>query len=885
MGVGPTVGVIPSNGAWGETPVQNPDIYDQSTLQNKGQGGSNSGPYEPIVSLPLLSYGSRAAAGSAMVAALAAVDVTAHTVITVPSGAFTWDAVPALPPGITGSLTIQFNDSLVTLTSGAPRLFDFARTADYQTFQNINIIGPLTVDNNNLGGQHHVVLGTYVAGSQTTGRRTNFAHLRVRKVRTINVPVDATATIHRLNIFISVTQLAASEGTQNTVTDVIVEDCRFEGGNQGVTIAGVVAGSVSGLNVYFDNIHLVRCWHSMLTAQASGGSQSHFQIGSAAQGGMARITDCYGYGSGDVGIETNAMTDMVVRGCVIEDANIGYYHVNYGAPVDVNAQTLTYDGCRYRRTGRTTGRGWVASGVNNNPLANVRLRACTAHKNEPTVGDVTAAADSALYMSANLASLAIEDFKIVWEGNLFGAAQLAATQALIYVRGLTSTVPIAIRNLQMILGGGRDGGASNAYAIRGVALEGLIDLDVNGVNFSAPSVSNLTTGAISVFHFGASNSTTLRGAIRRLVVGSISSGSAPRGLRIAGTGTLTLTRLDVVDADYTAAPASTVPFSFATAGQNERTVFASRLGLFGDGVDGALHFDGTTAVTLGDGSTLTPSSNIYTLTRDLFATTVIVDSGATVKTAGFRIYSTLSVANAGTLSANGKDASGATAGGTWSGTISSGSAAGGGVVTNATGAAGSATAAQSLSGAGGGGGGSGTGSPGAGGAVTAADGWTSKTGGTGGTAGTSGSAGGAGGATSILATRGNFHMLPTAALGFLSGNGTLNMLNGGAGGGAGAGDGTNAGGGGGGGAACMILAAPIVNNTGTISANGGAGGNGAAGNAGGGGGGGAGTIIIVGHQVTQGTVTVTGGAHGTGAGSGGNGSDGGAGTTIVNTVP
>lgn len=46
MTVGPTSGVIPNNGAFGYTP-QNPDVYDQTTLQNLGQGGSNSGPYVP----------------------------------------------------------------------------------------------------------------------------------------------------------------------------------------------------------------------------------------------------------------------------------------------------------------------------------------------------------------------------------------------------------------------------------------------------------------------------------------------------------------------------------------------------------------------------------------------------------------------------------------------------------------------------------------------------------------------------------------------------------------------------------------------------------------------------------------------------------------------
>src|SRR5581483_2041716 len=86
-------------------------------------------------------------------------------------------------------------------------------------------------------------------------------------------------------------------------------------------------------------------------------------------------------------------------------------------------------------------------------------------------------------------------------------------------------------------------------------------------------------------------------------------------------------------------------------------------GVFGNGADGDLVFDGISTV-LG----ITPSSNTYTLTRAIYARDITVASGVTVVDAGYPIhvtrnlflYGTIgSVANAG---AAGGNASGATKG-------------------------------------------------------------------------------------------------------------------------------------------------------------------------------------------------------------------------------
>src|SRR4051794_13567206 len=77
-------------------------------------------------------------------------------------------------------------------------------------------------------------------------------------------------------------------------------------------------------------------------------------------------------------------------------------------------------------------------------------------------------------------------------------------------------------------------------------------------------------------------------------------------------------------------------------------------GFWGDGSDGALVFDGTNSfgagLPAGMGTTSGAGPNlVYTLTRDIFGTTISVSAGKTVNTNGFRIFATVSLTNAGNI--------------------------------------------------------------------------------------------------------------------------------------------------------------------------------------------------------------------------------------------
>lgn len=312
--------------------------------------------------------------------------------------------------------------------------------------------------------------------------------------------------------------------------------------------------------------------------------------------------------------------------------------------------------------------------------------------------------------------------------------------------------------------------------------------------------------------------------------------------------------------------------------------------VFGDGSDGAA----------------TISSNT-TLTRDVFYTTLTVNSGFTLTTAGYRIFCNTSATVNGTIDRSGTTG---TVGNNASG-VSGGTAGAAGSGLTAGSLAGSATPSASTNGANGAGGGNTDGTQAGGPSAAAAETNLIKATGTSGVAGGKGgnsntNTGGASRAGAAATTGTQSVTNPkTSALGTLmidtastyaqlkSNNATSGSA-GGSSGATGTG-GSNSGGGGGGGGAgsnggILVLAAPTItiSATGVIQAKGGAGGNGGNGaastqtNDGGGGGGGGGSggsggvvVLIYKTLSNSGTISVAGGAGGTGGTGGAAGGAGG----------
>lgn len=303
--------------------------------------------------------------------------------------------------------------------------------------------------------------------------------------------------------------------------------------------------------------------------------------------------------------------------------------------------------------------------------------------------------------------------------------------------------------------------------------------------------------------------------------------------------------------------------------------------VFGQGDDGVAVFDGT-ATVLG----IAPSSGVYTLTKDICCTRIVVATGATIKTAGYRIYAreVLRLEGAAVIHADGtvgNNASGSTGGiknvGPAAGQLGGGGDGGkggnGGAVANGAGSSGDpASSVTNSKGAAGGAGSDGQAGGGAGGS------------------------GGAAGTLTTTTARVDTLMGGQALVAWSSGSFvTVKGGSGGGGGGGGGADAANPGGGGGGGGAgggvvmigCGTLS--LADGwTGRISVNGGNGGDGASGGGvatigGGGGAGGGGCIVIHAFRIEGAfslngsgdrAISARGGTGGNGVTRGANGSTG-----------
>jgi hypothetical protein len=296
-------------------------------------------------------------------------------------------------------------------------------------------------------------------------------------------------------------------------------------------------------------------------------------------------------------------------------------------------------------------------------------------------------------------------------------------------------------------------------------------------------------------------------------------------------------------------------------------------GLFGDGYDGALNFDGVTSVTLGDGTVITQAAGVYNLPRDIVATTVNIATGVVIEGKGFFIFATVSITGAGTavLRCNGGNGS------------NGGAALGGGGGTAAVASAGRYNA---LTAAGVSGGNSTGGSPGTATLQVNPQKSTSASGVLSGGAGGNGSGGVGGNAGLAVAGgvgQGTYRTFSAIVSGRTSGGTNIGAFGGSSGGGGGGTTGGTGGGGGSGAAGGYVgIFTPQVLGTLLLQVKGGNGGNATAGNAGGGGAGSGGRIAyLVWAGATNLTFDISGGTGGSKTGTGVAGGNGGVGEIIA----
>lgn len=495
--------------------------------------------------------------------------------------AFPWATVPALPKEITNKLIIRGNGVRITLSSGAPRFLGFNKVADHDTFQNIEIDG-FVIDAASISATAWgaVILGN-VTGSQSQ-LRINYQDITIRKVKAINVPTNFSSGSGAYGVWLTCTQAATGEATQNFAKRILIEDCDVYGGYAGFVVAGNTTGpGVVGYNTYLDDIRFNRCRHIQPAIVGRGANNginpwgSSFQIGSRAYGGVARVSNCYSYGIGDTGVEINGMRDALVENTIVDDAaGYAFFTCNFNWPdikTDGTApataspgQRIVYRNCHNRRRfGEAYGSAFRANTTLGIPLGSVVYEQCSYYRNA-TSPDWKNQNGEALGINAQIANVEIYNFKAEIEGVNY-TDSVGVTPSLVrFDQSTVSQATLTIKNMALDIRGVR-GGAAGSFTMTGIIFAtGSWRLDCDGVTFSS-AITGTTSGQIR----GHDLAGTLTGDLWKFKVTSTGDDPNPRGLVIRGTATLTIPdKVTIARADFSGLPAGGIEILPATGVQN-----------------------------------------------------------------------------------------------------------------------------------------------------------------------------------------------------------------------------------------------------------------------------------------------------------------------------
>lgn len=466
-----------------------------------------------------------AASGSAVSAAIAALGLAGGRV-ELAAGAHTWDSIPAIPPNLSGLLTISgAPDAVVSLTPAAPRFIDFARTDNHQVFRRWRLEN-LRIDAGGVGGKHHVIVGTYING--TTMARVNFEDGSVEDVVAYNIPTDNTLATHRLGIALNSFHVASGEPTENTITGIKVKGVKIFGGNAGVLIGG--NGPDSGVNVWLDEIDVEDTEFDGLVTPTVFYASSGLHIGGKGYGGRVKIARCKSKNTGDNGIEVNAFDNAVVEDSVVVDAaNVGFYSRNFHALRDTELARLSWENCRVEvnsivptRASNTYGRGFMLPEGVGNAFGEVNQKNCYVTVKSP--GEFHAPGYGFAVNGVPVRRLHLDVTVSVTNAAVTPSLAVYPTIAVVHPLGSCHTTG----DIRLKVSGAQSGGA--VASVRGATIGGsdhTLDLSVSG-DIDMPGVQNNQTMLVNI---GELTPTAISGNLR-VRAERMQGDAGPRGVRI-----------------------------------------------------------------------------------------------------------------------------------------------------------------------------------------------------------------------------------------------------------------------------------------------------------------------------------------------------------------
>lgn len=279
----------------------------------------------------------------------AAVDAcgTGGGTVNFPAGTYVVSRPIKLPAGNTDLLTLSGHGATIRLKNTTPRFLVWNRRAMHLTFRKFCVEG-FTVDAQNLhpaSSSGYSVLGfdSWTRSAYRWSSYLNIEDVTVKDCTVLNVATDPAQAWNARCINIYTGQAGGGEVTWNHIQDVLVQNCRCEGGAAGVMIWG---SGVANLSVTIDRVYIRDCWHDAMTTITNSVNSSNYHIGQYAQVGRAEITNCYGNRSGDVGVEIDQASEGLVENCRMDNSNWNaYYYTDFSVPLRQSAPQTTFRNC------------------------------------------------------------------------------------------------------------------------------------------------------------------------------------------------------------------------------------------------------------------------------------------------------------------------------------------------------------------------------------------------------------------------------------------------------------------------------------------------------------------------------------------------------------
>lgn len=328
---------------------------------------------------------------TAFINATTAASAAGGGVVYAPAGTYSFNTAthPGIPfPDGNPSLITYRGDgrgaTTIRLSANTPSFVTNSTTGATAKFQNV-CVEDMTLDANNTGA---TTTGGMIF---STFGKMNIDRVCARRVNTINVPIS-NSVAGRRGVDLTISTGGPTDPDALTMTNVLIEDCDFQGGNTGVLLEGFSATlgppstigtgnwpNVFQCNIFGDNLIIRRCSHDRGSAPTTTAPSSNFMVGQFMTCGRVLIEDCIGNNASDDGIEVDSVAQCIVRRCQVTNSqNEGYFFSNLnGCPCPPDQQYIVFDDCTYDGTvGGSNGAFWMHSRYI--PAGNVIMSRCKA---------------------------------------------------------------------------------------------------------------------------------------------------------------------------------------------------------------------------------------------------------------------------------------------------------------------------------------------------------------------------------------------------------------------------------------------------------------------------------------------------------------------------